>query len=39
MRDLTQAEWHGVALADKIIEIDGYILGVIEDGETIIFYR
>lgn len=37
MNKLTQAQWHQVAAASEIIMRDGRIIGVVDDGEEILF--
>ena len=39
MRELTQSEWHRIAAADNVLEQEGHIVGIIEDGETVMFDR
>lgn len=37
MIKLTDAQWHMVAAADDIINVDGDIIGVVVSGDTFIF--
>ena len=37
MSNLTQAEWHQVAVASEVIMRDDRIVGVVEDGEQVLF--
>lgn len=39
MKELTQAQWHRIAAADELVNENGNIIGVIENGEVTLFNR